>query len=104
ADTEDALRRVSEMKAGDPGIASIYSTIQGLSSSDIYYEKKKELLEVIFKDNLALQSSISLKHRKDVAQDEPAPAAPAPTGTALVTPESLGFEAPLEPLTDETAF
>ena len=96
ADTEDALHRVSQLKAGDPGIASIYESIQGLSPMDSFYMKKKELLGEIFKENLAIQQGKSIKRRADTE------AAAAPEATPLIVP--AGFEPPVEPISEETAF
>ena len=52
--TEGELRRVASMKNIDTGIASIYSTVQGLSMEDPNAELKKELMKNIFEANLAL--------------------------------------------------
>lgn len=114
-DTEDALQRMSKLKAGDPGIASIYAEVQGLSSMDAFYARKKEVLELIFKENLKIQ-----KRDGEGAAPEAAAAAPAvpppvpvppPAPPAIVraktfgaNPQDLGFEPPLEPVSDETAF
>lgn len=91
AETEEALRKLAEAKAGDDGIASIFATIQGLDPGDRYYARKRELLEIIFIENL------ELKKKRDGAA---APAGPPPTVTAA----SLGFEPPLEAAAGETAF
>ena len=53
--TEDELRRVSRMKAIDPGQASIYRNVQGLDDLDDQYEVKAELLGAIFEANLQLR-------------------------------------------------
>ena len=100
AETEDALRRMAESKVGDPGIASIFSEVQGLSDLDNYYAKKKELLAVIFEENLVIQQ------KKEPAPAERAPAAPAaaPPPAVVRWTGNSGFEPPLDPVTDETAF
>lgn len=95
ASTEDQLHRVAEMKVGDPGIGSIYDSIQGLSSIETNFQKKKELLEVIFNENLAIQKNRP-RHRSDVVAAVPKYSAPR-----LVVP--AGFEAPLDVLTEEVA-
>ena len=53
--TEAELRRVAAMKAIDSGIASLYDSVQGLSSSDSDFERKNEMLKGIFEANFALQ-------------------------------------------------
>jgi hypothetical protein len=53
--TEAELRRVAAMKAIDSGIASVYDTVQGLSSGDSEFERKNEMLKGIFEANFALQ-------------------------------------------------
>jgi hypothetical protein len=118
SDTEAALRHVSQLKAGDPGIASIYDSIQGLSAHDLFYEKKKEVLELIFQENLELQKQRPRKPRVDVneagvpieasaapvAAVVPAPRPARPLSAAGEALRALGFEPPLEPLSEETAF
>ncbi len=102
ADTESALRKVAEAKAGDPGIASIYDSIQGLSSLDAFFAKKKELLEIIFKENLTLRrtnlGAARAAGKVNWATGGATAVAPRPS------PQSLGFEPPLESVTEETAF
>lgn len=53
--TEEELKRIAAMKNVDPGVASIYRTIQGLNAEDDSAEVKKEMLAGIFQANLALQ-------------------------------------------------
>ena len=53
--TEAELRRVASIKAIDSGVASIYDTVQGLSSGDSDFERKNEMLKGIFDANFALQ-------------------------------------------------
>lgn len=53
--TEDELKRVMSLKSIDPGVASIYSTVQGLSSQDEQAEVKQAMMAVIFQANLAFQ-------------------------------------------------
>jgi GGDEF domain-containing protein len=52
--TETELKRVAAMKNVDTGIASIYSSVQGIGSDDANAEVKKELMKSIFEANLAL--------------------------------------------------
>ncbi len=53
--TEEELKRVLAMKSIDAGVASIYQTVQGLSSSDPQAQNKKALMAEIFQQNLAFQ-------------------------------------------------
>jgi hypothetical protein len=53
--TEEELKRIAAMKNIDPGVASIYRTIQGLNAEDDHAGAKKEMLAGIFQANLALQ-------------------------------------------------
>ncbi len=97
-ETEQALRQVIAAKSIDPGIASIYKTVQGLALDALYFERKKELLKEVFLENLALQKKeIRPEDRSDAPflRGAPAPAIPAPPP---------GFEPPLEPVAEETAF
>ena len=101
ADTEGALRRLAQMKAIDGGIASIYDSVQGLSLDEANYERKKELLAVVFLENLTIQGKQITDADRDAAliksqldSQKPAPSLEAPEG----------FEPPLDPLTTETAF
>lgn len=55
--TEDELRRVMKMKSIDPGVASIYRTVQGLDMEGADHELKKEMMSAIFAANLELQGS-----------------------------------------------
>lgn len=54
--TEEELKRVLKMKAIDPGLASIYRSVQGLSADDDQVEVKKALMGAIFQANLELKS------------------------------------------------
>ena len=56
--TEDALRRVSRLGEHDPGIASIYRTVQGLTAEDPAWEAKQSLLGAIFEANVELQRQL----------------------------------------------
>jgi hypothetical protein len=107
-DTESALQRMSKLKAGDPGIASIYAEVQGLSSMDAYYARKKEVLELIFQENLKIQkrdgTAAPAPEGEAEAAAAPPPAPIVRAQTFKANPEDLGFEPPLEPVSDETAF
>ncbi len=53
--TEEELKRVMAMKNIDPGVASIYRTVQGLAIDDANAEAKAAMMADIFKANFALQ-------------------------------------------------
>ncbi len=55
ADTEDSLAKLAKVKGIDPGVSSIYRSIQGLDGADPTAGKKKEFLKDIFDQNLALR-------------------------------------------------
>jgi len=54
-ETELALKRLAAMKDFDPGIASLYKAVQGLSPEETNRALKKEMMELIFKANVQLQ-------------------------------------------------
>lgn len=56
--TEEELKRVMRLKNIDPGMASIYREVQGLSADDDNVELKQELMSKIFEANLELRRSI----------------------------------------------
>lgn len=53
--TEAELRATMARKNIDPGVASIYRTVQGLSAAEEDVELKKEMMSKIFEANLELQ-------------------------------------------------
>ena len=53
--TEAELARVAAMKDVDPGISSIYRSVQGLSGNEQDFELRKHLMNEIFKANLELK-------------------------------------------------
>lgn len=53
--TEAELQRVMTAKSIDPGVASIYKSVQGLSASAVQAELKKTLMSKIFEANVELQ-------------------------------------------------
>lgn len=55
SETEQRLAQLASLETVDEGISSIYREVQGLSPQDRRYERKKELMENIFKANLELQ-------------------------------------------------
>jgi chromosome segregation ATPase len=54
-ETEQRLVHMASVDHLDPGISSIYRDVQGLSSSDRLYAKKKDLMSDIFRANLTIQ-------------------------------------------------
>lgn len=56
--TEAELRRALAAKSVDPGVASLYRNVQGLSADDVQQELKKELMSKIFQANLELRKQI----------------------------------------------
>ena len=54
-ETEGRLAHMASVDHLDPGISSIYRDVQGLSSSDRLFAKKKDLMSDIFRANLSLQ-------------------------------------------------
>jgi diguanylate cyclase (GGDEF)-like protein len=56
--TEAELQRVLSQKNVDPGVASIYKTVQGLSSTDVQAELKRALMSKIFEANVELRKRI----------------------------------------------
>lgn len=54
--TEQELGRLQRLQNLDPGLASVYRDVQGLSMDDARAELKKELMASIFEANLDLQN------------------------------------------------
>jgi DNA repair exonuclease SbcCD ATPase subunit len=57
-ETEKVLERISAAKDLEIGIESIYRNVQGLNPGEADQERKKELMKVLFKANLALQEDL----------------------------------------------
>ena len=55
--TEEELRRVMLMKNIDPGLSSIYRTVQGLDSGAANADVKKEMMKQIFEANVEMRDS-----------------------------------------------
>ena len=53
--TEEQLQRAMEMKGIDPGVASIYQEVQGISDGDSDKALKKDMMAAIYEANLELQ-------------------------------------------------
>ena len=53
--TEERLAVVARMKAVDPGIASVYRSVQGLDRSDPAFGLKAALMQSVFEANLELR-------------------------------------------------
>jgi Mrp family chromosome partitioning ATPase len=59
AQTEADLRRIAAMKNVDLGIASVYRSVQGLSSEDDAKTFQKSLMKQIFQANLELRTAMA---------------------------------------------
>ncbi len=59
--TEGELRRVARTKGIDPGVASIYRTVQGVSGDDDEVHRKNDMLTLIFEANVNLRNDIQKK-------------------------------------------
>jgi diguanylate cyclase (GGDEF)-like protein len=57
--TEQELQRVMQSKGIDPGVASIYKTVQGLSEDEVHAELKKALMDKIFEANVELRKKFA---------------------------------------------
>jgi GGDEF domain-containing protein len=56
--TEEQLQNVLRMKSLDPGIASIYGSVQGISADEAQAQLKRELMGKIFKANVELREKL----------------------------------------------
>ena len=59
AQTEEALRKLALLKDVDPGVASEFRTVQGLSDLDAMFGQKNHLLRDIFEANCQLREAIA---------------------------------------------
>jgi diguanylate cyclase (GGDEF)-like protein len=59
--TEEELKRISQMKGIDLGIASIYRDVQGLGSGESQGQRKREMMKEIFTANFQMKREIE-KH------------------------------------------
>ena len=57
--TEEQLQKVLRAKSVDPGLSSIYDSVQGLSHEEVNAELKRALLGRIFEANVALRQSLT---------------------------------------------
>jgi len=55
---ENALSRLEEEGVPEEGVASIYRTVQGLSSAERNFDQKKKMLEEIFQLNVKIREQI----------------------------------------------
>ena len=62
--SEEELARMVREKSVDPGVASIYRTVQGLDPSEANFKKKKELLAVIYRANVELLKELEREARR----------------------------------------
>lgn len=90
--TEAELARVLATKNIDPGLQSIYSEVQGLSTEDAEFERKSELMTALFAANIELRARIDSEAAEVAGPVAPEPApvasAPSPLATPLATPQS----------------
>jgi diguanylate cyclase (GGDEF)-like protein len=56
--TEVELQRVAALKGVDSGIASVYRSVQGLSEGEDDFDRKKEILAILFEANVRLRKEI----------------------------------------------
>ena len=59
--TEAELMAIARMKGIDTGVASIYRTVQGLTADEQDFERKKEMLTLLFEANVELRRQIKDK-------------------------------------------
>ena len=57
--TEGALQALAKLKEGDPGIASIFRTVQGLTQDVEHVDLKRAILTELFEANVVLQNGVS---------------------------------------------
>lgn len=57
-ENEKLMAHAATLLPGDPGIASIYKSVQGLSVNDSSFARKKDMMSGIFQANLALQKKV----------------------------------------------
>jgi diguanylate cyclase (GGDEF)-like protein len=57
--TEQELQRVLRSKSIDPGVASVYKSVQGLSEGEVQAELKKALMNKIFEANVELRKKLA---------------------------------------------
>ncbi len=58
-ETEEVVERLKTAKEGDPGIESVYKSVQGLDPKDQRAREKRGLLDQVFKLNLELREVIA---------------------------------------------
>lgn len=58
-ETEAELRRLSQVAGQDPGVPSVYRTIQGLAEGDLQHAVKRELMAQLLEANLELRRRIA---------------------------------------------
>ena len=52
--SENALQMLAKEKSIDPGVASIYADFQGLAQDDAKFQEKRDMIQVVFVNNLRL--------------------------------------------------
>lgn len=118
--SENALRELAKAKSIDPGVASLYSDFQGLAQDDAKFREKREMIQVVFVNNLRLMKrEVTADDLEGVDQQyliqSPSGSAPSTPATPSRTEPSaapsrptgrnrLTFRKPVEPSIDETSF
>ncbi len=75
-ESERALSELASLREVDPGLASIYRTVQGLDESDALASAKQDALDKIFQANLALRMALAdlpPMEPQDAMSAEPSP-------------------------------
>ncbi len=61
-ETEAELRQAVRLASQDPGVASVFESVQGLDVEDAQLEKKAELMTAIFQANLRMRARLATIH------------------------------------------
>lgn len=99
---ETSLHSVLTDKDVDPGVASLYRTVQGLDGNDQQFARKRELIQAVFVTNLRMrQREVRPEDLEGVAADL---LAPLKEDEKKQPDGETPFSDPVDPQTDETAF
>ena len=75
--TEAELQKAIRERKIDPGLASIYETVQGLDEMDEHYARKSELMHAIFAANLQMRATLDSVRSGNSVRSGPPAAGPA---------------------------
>ena len=103
-ETEAHLRALAKAKSIDGGVASIYDSVQGLSLDAADYERKKDLLAIVFVENLQLQEREVTEEDRKALADAVSALGTQQRGLEPSLELPAGFMAPLETPTTDVAF